>query len=100
MDKIADKINNTTENLKTILPPICFLILTFLSIVGHFIKKCYMNNGECKVNIKKNEILYTTNIHCFFQAAWFCLKTRAEYTRRREAAQGKRLSFSYTIIFF
>ncbi|CAF1118318.1 unnamed protein product [Rotaria sordida] len=76
---VIDNINKTTENLKVILPPICFLILTILSILCHFLKKCYINDGHCKL-------------------AWFCLKRPAEYRRRREVARQREMPLDQLVV--
>ncbi|CAF3159965.1 unnamed protein product [Rotaria socialis] len=77
--KIANNINVTNEAVKILLPSICVFILTIFSIICHFARKCYLNDGDCK-------------------QAWFYLKTPAEYRRRREIARNKKVVLDQIIV--
>ena len=51
--EVSDNLKTTSENLKEALYPIYFFIFTLLSIICHCLRKCYMNNGDCKVGVKE-----------------------------------------------
>ena len=64
----AQILKNKIDTYKTaagiLVPSIYGAVIFAVSILGYYIKKCYMNNGYCKV--KNNIAICTSFTFCYF----------------------------------